>query len=374
MESIRLEGITKSFGEVQAVKNLNLNIEPGQFVTLLGPSGCGKTTTLRCIAGLEKSDEGRIYIGDRLVFSAKEEINIPSRRRNLSMVFQTYAVWPHMSVFENVAFGLKARKLPKRKIIERVSAILEVVGIHELKNRFPHELSGGQQQRVALARALVVEPSVLLMDEPLSNLDARLRMLMRSELKRIHFLVGTTIVYVTHDQLEALSLSDQVVVMQEGVVQQISDPITLYDSPANLFVANFVGNLPINLIEGTVQRVSTGSMSMALNKGALELKLPVVEGVQQGDRLIVGIRPVDITPEKIEDSKSFQELEHVFQVTTVLTTGSSFVIRAERESLELTIQEDKDKISYLRYGDKILVHFTTHRIKLYAPDSGQLIG
>ncbi|HHR85888.1 MAG TPA: ABC transporter ATP-binding protein, partial [Candidatus Acetothermia bacterium] len=227
--------LVKRFGEVVAINHVNLEIDPGEFFVLLGPSGCGKTTLLRCIAGLEQPDEGRIVIGDKTVFSSDDDIVLPPGRRNVDMVFQSYALWPHMSTFENIAFGLKLKKMSHAEIKRRVDQVLSDLGMDGLQKRFPFELSGGQQQRVALARLLANQPPVFLMDEPLSNLDARLRLDMRSELKRLHHDAGATTVYVTHDQTEALTMASRVVVMDKGVIQQIAPPEELYATPANLF-------------------------------------------------------------------------------------------------------------------------------------------
>ena len=233
--TITIENAVKRFGNDTIINGLDLSIRPGEFFTLLGPSGCGKTTLLRMIIGFNTIEGGVFKIDDQVIN------DIPTSKRNIGMVFQNYAVFPHMSVFDNVAFGLKNRKLPKKEIQERVEAILKVVKIDHLKDRMPAKLSGGQQQRVALARAIVIEPQVLLMDEPLSNLDAKLRVEMRNAIRRIQQQIGITTVYVTHDQEEALAVSDRLAVMNNGVIQQINTPSRVYQRPANQFVANFIG-------------------------------------------------------------------------------------------------------------------------------------
>ena len=232
------------------MRDFSLSVGRGEFVTLLGPSGCGKTTTLRCVAGLERPDAGEIRIGDEVVASAGRGIYLYPEHRNIGMVFQSYAVWPHMTVFENVAYGLRVRRIAAAEIRERTTRALELVGLDHLAERYATKLSGGQRQRVALARAIVYEPRVVLFDEPLSNLDAKLREQMRIELVRLQQEVGITSIYVTHDQAEALVMSDRVVVMDKGVIQQIDDPQTIYARPANTFVANFIG--VANLMEGVV--------------------------------------------------------------------------------------------------------------------------
>jgi len=254
---IRVENLQKSFktgeGRVEALAGVSFQVRPGGFFTLLGPSGCGKSTTLRCIAGLERPDEGEISIGERQVFSSRTGIFVPGNKRDIGMVFQSYAIWPHMTVFKNVAYPLKARYRPRDEIREKVQKALELVGLEELGDRLAPRLSGGQQQRVALARALVAEPQVLLLDEPLSNLDAKLRNQMRWELKELQNRLGTTTLYVTHDQVEALAISDEIALMNKGKIVQIGTPQDIYGNPVNEFAADFIGSaniVPGQLIEG----------------------------------------------------------------------------------------------------------------------------
>ncbi|NLM65211.1 MAG: ABC transporter ATP-binding protein [Firmicutes bacterium] len=252
MVTVRLVGISKGWSGVKAVDNLSLDIGNGDFVTLLGPSGCGKTTTLRMIAGLEDPDDGEIYIHGKLVFSASKGVNVPPAQRGLGMIFQSYALWPHMTVFDNVAFGLVQQKLSKDQINQRVTRVLADVELEGLAHRYPSELSGGQQQRVAVARMIVVSPELLLMDEPLSNLDTRLRMQMRASLKRMHQETNTTVVYVTHDQEEALTMSTGIAVMNKGKLEQYASPEEVYERPASKFVAEFTGNPQTNFIDAEV--------------------------------------------------------------------------------------------------------------------------
>lgn len=251
MPEVKIEKLIKRFGEVTAVAGIDVTIPEGKIVTFLGPSGCGKTTTLRCVAGFENGDEGTIWIGDRIIFDSKEKINLSPQRRDMGMVFQSYAVWPHMTVYENIAFPLRIRKMSRRKVDQRVERAMTMVGIQELRDRLPSAVSGGQQQRVAFARAIVYDPAVLLLDEPLSNLDAKLRERMRFEILDLQRKLGITTIYVTHDQEEAMVLSDEVLVMDQGQTIQRGDPEDIYFNPHNEFVADFIGK--INFLAGTVR-------------------------------------------------------------------------------------------------------------------------
>ncbi len=241
MAEVRITAVTKLFGEVKAVDDFNAVIRDGEFVSILGPSGCGKTTMLRMVAGFENGDRGDIHIGEVLVSSAERKLFVPPERRNIGMVFQSYAVWPHMTVFDNVAYPLKIKRLPKEELERKTNHVLELVHLTGYEKRLPSQLSGGQQQRVALARALVGEPRLLLLDEPLSNLDAKLRESMRFEIKELQKQLKVTVVYVTHDQAEAMAMSDRIVVMDKGVIQQTGTPEEIYDTPANRIIADFIG-------------------------------------------------------------------------------------------------------------------------------------
>src|SRR5512137_2441671 len=246
MSNVILKKVVKRFGSVTAVDNLTIEIRDKEFAVLVGPSGCGKTTALRMIAGLETITSGEIFIGDTLVN------DMDPKDRDIAMVFQNYALYPHMNVRDNMGFGLKIRKFPDGEIVERVREAADILGIHDLLDRKPKELSGGQRQRVALGRAIVRKPKVFLFDEPLSNLDANLRVQMRAELLRLHRRLETTSIYVTHDQVEAMSMGERIVVMQDGIVQQVDTPLGLYNAPVNQFVAAFIGNPTMNFIEGTI--------------------------------------------------------------------------------------------------------------------------
>jgi len=281
-KSVVFEGVAKRFGAVTAVDRVDIDVKPGQFVTLLGPSGCGKSTTLNMIAGLEQPSEGRILIGGRDV------TGLPPSERDIAMVFQSYALYPHLSVFENIAFPLRARRrrTAKPELRERVTQVTAALGLDALLGRLPREISGGQRQRVALGRAMVRTPNVYLLDEPLSNLDQQLRVQMRSELKDIHQRLGATMIYVTHDQGEAMTLSDKIVVMSGGRVEQLGSPRELYDRPANVFVARFLGEPGMNLFEG---RVDDG----ALRAAGVAIAADRV-GAGRSGGLIAGIRPEDL--------------------------------------------------------------------------------
>jgi len=296
MSFVEVSGLIKRFGPEVAVNGVSLAVEQGDFVTLLGPSGCGKTTTLRCIAGLERPDGGEIRIEGEVVASAERGVCLNPEERNLGMVFQSYAVWPHMTVFDNVAYGLRVRRLGRAKIREKTAKALELVGLGHLAERYATKLSGGQRQRVALARAIVYNPRVVLFDEPLSNLDAKLREQMRIELSRLQHDVGITSIYVTHDQTEALVMSDRVVVMNRGVIQQVGDPYSIYAQPANAFVAGFIG--VANLLEGTLLGRDGGLCEVEIPTGGaqppLRLRAAGGESASAGQRIILSLRPEDI--------------------------------------------------------------------------------
>ncbi len=290
MAEVSLKNVSKKFpGNIWAIQDINLGIENKEFVVLVGPSGCGKSTTLRIIAGLEEATGGSVYIGDRLVN------DVPPKDRNIAMVFQNYALYPHMSVYDNMAFGLKLRKYPKTEIDTRVKEAAAILGIEKFLHRKPRELSGGQRQRVAVGRAIVRKPLVFLFDEPLSNLDAKMRMQMRTEIKKLHLKLQTTMIYVTHDQTEAMTMGDRIVVMKDGRIQQIADPITLYDKPVNRFVAGFIGSPPMNFIKGSIVKKEG---KIYFNEGNFQVKvidamLPKVSGYL-GKEIIFGIRAEDI--------------------------------------------------------------------------------
>jgi multiple sugar transport system ATP-binding protein len=285
MAQVRLVKVSKKFGDVRAVDDVNLDIQDREFLVLVGPSGCGKTTTLRMVAGLEDVSDGEIYIGDRLVN------DVEPKDRDIAMVFQNYALYPHMTVYDNMAFGLKLRRLPRAEIERRVREAAEVLGIADLLRRRPKELSGGQRQRVALGRAIVRSPSVFLMDEPLSNLDAQLRVQMRAEISKLHQRVATTFIYVTHDQVEAMTMGQRIVVMKDGLVQQIAAPQELYDRPRNRFVAAFIGSPAMNFVQATVGdgRLEAAGATFPVPPSLADALRP-----RSGLRVDVGVRPEDV--------------------------------------------------------------------------------
>jgi multiple sugar transport system ATP-binding protein len=290
MAQVSLKGISKSFPNgTKVVDNLSLGVENKEFMVLVGPSGCGKSTTLRMIAGLEEATEGDIYIGDKLVNE------MPAKDRDIAMVFQTYALYPHMTAFENMAFGLKLKHYPKNEILQRVNEAAEILSIKHLLNRKPRELSGGERQRVAVGRAIVRKPKVFLFDEPLSNLDAKLRVQMRTEIHKLHTRLQTTIIYVTHDQIEAMTMGDRVAVMRSGVIQQVADPITIYDQPKNKFVAGFIGSPPMNFMTGKIIK-KNGKFYFQEGKVLVKLVEEMFDKVvgYVGKEIIFGIRSEDI--------------------------------------------------------------------------------
>ena len=289
MASVTFDHVYKRFGEVTAVNDLNIQIEDKEFIVFVGPSGCGKTTSLRMLAGLEEISEGNILIGDRVVN------DVPPKDRDIAMVFQSYALYPHMSVYDNMAFGLKLRKTPKADIDRRVKEAADILDIGHLLDRKPKQLSGGQRQRVAVGRAIVREPQVFLFDEPLSNLDAKLRVQTRAQLTRLHQRLATTFIYVTHDQVEAMTMASRIAVMKDGLLHQIDTPQVLYDHPANVFVAGFIGSPSMNFFDATLVESDN---KLEINTGGFRLEVPSPKNEEwrqfKGKEVIFGIRPEDI--------------------------------------------------------------------------------
>jgi multiple sugar transport system ATP-binding protein len=355
--TITIKNLSKHFGKVVALDNVSLVIEPETFVTLLGPSGCGKTTLLRCVAGLEDPDGGEIYIGNKLVFSYPQGISLPPGQRELGLVFQNYALWPHMKVDKNITFALEIQKMPKAEMEKRVKESLKDVQMEGYEDRYPREMSGGQQQRIALARMLAYRPKVFLMDEPLSNLDARLRTDMRAELKRLHHISGATTVYVTHDQVEALTMSTNIAVMKEGVVQQFDTPDKIYHYPINLFVADFIGNPKVNLLEGVV----SGKNSVDLGNFKI-----TIDTFNAAGSVVVGLRPEDIA---ISSQPVPGAVE--FSAYSVLPSGADTTIIARLGGAELTIKVMG--ISKITMDQKIWLTFDPQTLNLYDKESGNLI-
>ncbi|MHC1692573.1 MAG: ABC transporter ATP-binding protein [Sphaerochaetaceae bacterium] len=337
-----------------AVDDLDMVIEDGSFITLLGPSGCGKTTTLRMIAGLETPTEGVITIDGKVVFSSEEQIDISPAKRDIGFLFQNYALWPHMTVYQNIAFGLENLKWDKEAVKTRVDELLKMLRITEFAGRYPAELSGGQQQRVAIARTLATKPKVLLMDEPLSNLDAKLRMEMRTELKRLHLETQSTFVYVTHDQLEAMTLSTKICLLNKGILQQYDGPLGVYNYPTNRFVADFVGNPTINLIpfevvssQGKAIRISNADMAFTFNaKTALDLKA--------ADKVTIGVRPEFIAVDGQSTFKAcvYSSLPSGMETIIRLRIGESFLNSVVFGSLDFPVGTG---LGISLTGDKIML-------------------
>ncbi|MBS7525295.1 ABC transporter ATP-binding protein [Fusibacter paucivorans] len=368
MSRIELAHINKHYGSNHVLKDINLTIEDGDFMTLLGPSGCGKTTTLRVIAGLERPESGRLLIdGEEKINSETAFYSEPSER-NLNLVFQSYALWPHLTVFENVAFGLKIKKLNSMAITKHVTHALERMHIGELAKRYPNELSGGQQQRVAIARAIAYSPQLLLLDEPLSNLDAKLRMDMRVELKRLHQELGTTIVYVTHDQVEALTMSTKIAVFSKGCITQLATPKELYMNPVNLVNADFIGNPRINFIEAMGKKIKDG-IRIACSLGDYEFDREAFTDeipVEKDFACIIGIRPEQITIAEAQGETLIPAI-----VDTNQFAGSETLITVKIGEESLMIKE----IGMERYrvGQTVYLEIKPERCNVYAKASGQLI-
>ena len=364
MPSIILQNVQKSYGAgtANAVSNLDLEVRDGEFMCLLGPSGCGKTTTLRMIAGLENLSGGEIRIGERVVDSVDKGLFVGPEKREMGLVFQSYALWPHLTIERNTDFGLRLRKVPRAEREQRVNEVMRALDIEKYRDRYPSQLSGGQQQRVALARMLAVNPSVLLLDEPLSNLDARLRLEMRAELKRIHAAFRTTIVFVTHDQWEAMTLATTIAVMNEGTLQQMGTPNDIYDRPANRFVAEFVGSPPINLVE-----VGGGADDDIARRAATWLRARLGEGADIGS---VGLRPeaLQILPAGAVPPAGHFAAET--QVTGLLPTGGSFIVELTAGSRKVfcTVVE----APALRLGEPVTVHIRPTAMHVFDRDGQRL--
>ncbi len=331
MAEVRLIGIKKKFGDVVAVDQFNVDIADGEFISFLGPSGCGKTTTLRMIAGFDMPTSGDIYIEDVLMSSVEQSKFIAPEDRNIGMVFQNYAVWPHMTVFKNIAYPLKIRKVKRNIINDKVGHCLSLVGREEFRGGDPHELSGGQQQRVALARALVMDPGVMLLDEPLSNLDAKLREEMRFEIKDLQKKTGVTIIYVTHDQAEAMVMSDRIVVMENGYIQQVDNPKKVYEKPANKFVADFIGLT--NFIECEV--ISKDTVLLKDGTDSFEVKTHIPSGV--GENAILSVRP-----ENIEITEKESEIKGVVRRSVYL--GNMIDYRIAVGNIELRVEKNAENV------------------------------
>ena len=367
MASLSLRGIYKKYpGGVVAVSDVNLEIKDKEFIILVGPSGCGKSTTLRMIAGLEEISEGELYIGDRLVN------DVAPKDRDIAMVFQNYALYPHMTVYDNMAFGLKLRKVPKDEIERKVKEAAAILDLTHLLDRKPAAMSGGQRQRVALGRAIVRSPKVFLLDEPLSNLDAKLRAQMRTEISKLHKKLGTTFIYVTHDQTEAMTLGDRIVVMKDGVIQQVDTPQNLYEKPTNLFVAGFMGSPQMNFLDATVEvNGDTASLKVAGNS----IPLPpakskkLIEGGYAGKTVTFGIRPEDVY-----DSEMFIETSKcVFESTIKVYELLGAEVYLYFDLAEFPITARVDSRTTARPGDTVKFAFDVEKIHVFDKETEQVI-
>ena len=356
MAKVVLKDLTKKFDEVIAVNNMNTTIEDREFVVLVGPSGCGKTTTLRIIAGLEEATEGEVYIGDRLVN------NVPPKDRDIAMVFQNYALYPHMDVYNNMAFGLKLRKTPRAEIDKRVKNAARILKIEELLKRRPKQLSGGQRQRVALGRAIVRDPKVFLMDEPLSNLDAKLRVQMRTEIAKLHERLEATIVYVTHDQTEAMTMADKIIIMKDGLVQQTGDPQSVYDHPQNMFVAGFIGSPAMNFLDAKV----TDDMKLFNPKFKLDtapnIKKMIKDNDLRGKDIVLGIRPEDLEDESfVHDRSDGAIITAPVEVTEPM--GSEIYVYVGIEGVLVTARVNPRSAAHV--GKPIDLHVDLEKLHLF---------
>ncbi|MCX5838144.1 MAG: ABC transporter ATP-binding protein [Deltaproteobacteria bacterium] len=362
MAMIEIEGLTKRFGAVKAVDDLNLAVDAGEFLTLLGPSGCGKTTVLRTIAGLEFPDAGEIRIDGKTVFSSQRGIFVPPGDRGVGLVFQSYALWPHMNVYQNVAFGLEIQKVAPEKRKRQVAEALAYMHLEEMENRYPQQMSGGQQQRVALARMLVAGPGVFLMDEPLSNLDAKLRIEMRAEIKRLHREARATTVYVTHDQTEALTLSSRVAIMDRGRLVQVAPPREIYRRPGSLFVADFIGSPTINLIPGRIVRKSEG---IFFEGEVLSLPAPGL-AAHAGAEVTAAIRPEEI---RIETGESGDAVSG--EVYAVLPAGMETIVQVRREGRIFNIRLMGE--TPLDIGERVCMQFIPEAVIFFQGTQGDRI-
>ena len=347
MAGIRVEKVSKRFGKVEALKGVDLEVRDQEFLVLLGPSGCGKTTLLRIVAGLEAPTSGEVYIGERRV------THLPPRLRGIAMVFQNYAIFPHLTVYENVAFGLRMKRRPEEEIRRKVGEVAALLHIEELLDRYPAQLSGGQRQRVAVARALAVEPEVLLMDEPLSNLDALLRLEMRAELKRLLKETRTTTLYVTHDQVEAMSLADRIAVMRQGEIVQLGTPTEIYHAPADTFVGGFIGNPPMNFLRA-------GALG-----GRVVLEGFAVPSPVEGE-VLLGVRPEDLRVSKEQAEGAFRD-----RVLVVEPLGPHLQLTLEREGETFRALADPD--FSVAFGEEVWVRPNPGRVRLFHPKTGKAL-
>jgi multiple sugar transport system ATP-binding protein len=365
MASVTFDHVTKRFGDVVAVNDLALDIADKEFIVLVGPSGCGKTTALRCLAGLEEVSDGRILIGEQVVN------DVAPKDRDIAMVFQSYALYPHMSVYDNMAFGLKLRKVPKHEIKTRVQKAAEILGIEMLLNRKPRQLSGGQRQRVAVGRAIVREPKVFLFDEPLSNLDAKLRVETRANISKLHQQLSTTFIYVTHDQMEAMTMATRIAVINKGLLQQVETPQTLYDRPDNLFVAGFIGTPAMNFVKS---RLKKSDGKLVVDSGAFTVDVPAdrmgVFSSYVDKDIIMGIRPENIHDPHFVPSGIFtQTVEGRVELTELMGNEIFLYISCGEHNLVARV----DPRTAVRMGDRTQVVFNMNNMHLFDPQTEKSI-
>jgi multiple sugar transport system ATP-binding protein len=365
MARVYYENVTKKFGEVFAVNDLTLEVEDKEFLVLVGPSGCGKSTVIRLLAGLETLTEGKVYIGDRLVN------DLPARDRDIAMVFQSYALYPHMSVFDNMAFGLKMHGQPKEEIRRRVAVAADILDIEPLLKRKPAQLSGGQRQRVALGRAIVREPQVFLFDEPLSNLDAKLRVQTRTELSKLHQRLGTTFIYVTHDQVEAMTMATRIAVLKDGILQQVGTPEDLYFRPDNVFVAGFIGSPSMNFFKGTLKSIDGG---VAVDLEGLQLPLSAARSQRlaalAGTQVVCGVRPEDLyDPDFLPMHIRSQAVDALVDVTEMVGNEKLLYVKSGGHDYLARV----DPRSRARLGQQMQLLFDLDRIHLFRADDEKAI-
>jgi multiple sugar transport system ATP-binding protein len=362
MADVVLKNITKHYGELRVIDRINLHINSGEFVTLLGPSGCGKTTLLRMIAGLESIDEGDLFIG------SKRCNTIPAQKRSLAMVFQSYALFPHMNVRNNILFGLRIKKVPDHDIFEKLQWVVPLLGLEGLENRLPKEISGGQRQRVALARALVLDPDVLLLDEPLSNLDTALRELAMEELKRIHHSVGKTIIYVTHNQAEAMSMSERIAVINAGTLEQYAAPMDLFEQPHTTFTAEFIGSPATNMINGVISRQGDGCvLETELGTVYLDKDRALAAEHMNGRNVIISIRPQDIHFYRDYIPRRTSDTQIMATIDLIVPMGDRSIVVgsiSKKVTIRFLITQDDE----IAIGDEVTIIIDGRRAQLF--DSG----
>ncbi len=364
MAGIRLNNLIKRFGKVEAVKNVNLEVEDGEFTVLVGPSGCGKSTTLRMIAGLEDITEGEICIGDKLVN------DLAPKDRDIAMVFQEYALYPHMNVYNNMAFGLRMRGFTKDEIAQRVREAADILGLDDLLHRKPRELSGGQRQRVALGRAIVRKPVVFLFDEPLSNLDAKLRVHMRAELIKLYNRLKTTIVYVTHDQVEAMTMGTKIVIMKDGEIHQVGSPMEVFKRPVNQFVASFIGSPAMNFFESTIM---TDGEKLIVDAGCFKVRIPAsMEALYRphaGREVVFGIRPTDIYgPEVVKDEQeNLSAIDAHVEVVEPLGSEILLLVKCCNSSFLAMVDPEVE----VKTGQLLRLNFNMAKMHLFEKEAPQ---